>query len=79
MDEQNTIECGNCGAVISIHETRCPRCGVSLYDLGLEEDEPPRRGAQQAWKGRVWIVIVAVILLVVFATALFGGVASWFR
>jgi hypothetical protein len=46
----NEIECANCGAYIYIELTRCPKCGVNLYEL--EEDRygaPARRSESGAW------------------------------
>jgi hypothetical protein len=34
---ENEIECANCGALIYYELTRCPNCGVNLY----EPEEPP--------------------------------------
>lgn len=29
---ENEIECARCGAIFSIEFTRCPKCGVNLYE-----------------------------------------------
>jgi hypothetical protein len=48
---ENEIECANCGALIYYELTRCPNCGVNLYepdDLPEEESRahrPPKSGA----------------------------------
>lgn len=34
----NEIECARCGGIFHIEETRCPHCGVSIYE---PEDEHP--------------------------------------
>jgi len=46
---ENEYECANCGAYFHYELTRCPKCGVNLYD---PQDEPaetekpgPREGA----------------------------------
>jgi NAD-dependent SIR2 family protein deacetylase len=48
---ENEVECANCGAYIHIELTRCPNCGVNLYEP--EEDryaEPaPRSEGSGAW------------------------------
>jgi hypothetical protein len=33
------IECANCGAYVYIELTRCPNCGISLYEPDGEGDE----------------------------------------
>jgi hypothetical protein len=38
----NEIECARCGAIFSLELTRCPQCGVNLYEP--EEPEPQRPG-----------------------------------
>ena len=46
----NEIECANCGAYIYIELTRCPKCGVNLYEP--EEDRygaPARRSESGVW------------------------------
>lgn len=35
----NEIECGRCGAYIYIESTRCPQCGVNLYEPGDDLDD----------------------------------------
>ena len=37
----NEIECGNCGAYAHIELTRCPNCGVSLYEPEGDSEERP--------------------------------------
>jgi hypothetical protein len=50
----DTIECGNCGALIPLTAKRCPMCGVILYDdlKSLDDDERgashPQRPQRQA-------------------------------
>ena len=34
------VECANCGAYVYIELTRCPRCGIDLYEP--EEEQPQR-------------------------------------
>jgi len=36
------IECGNCGAYVYIGLSRCPNCGVNLYEPETEEYDIPR-------------------------------------
>jgi hypothetical protein len=44
----NEIECANCGALIYYELTRCPHCGVNLYE---PDDQPPAdHQAQKATK-----------------------------
>ena len=45
---ENEIECANCGALIYYELTRCPKCGVNLY----EPDEEATRTQPQAPKPR---------------------------
>ena len=35
------IECANCGAYVYIELTRCPKCGVNLYEPEEERDVHP--------------------------------------
>jgi len=37
----NEIECANCGAYVYIELTRCPKCGINLYEPEEEWDAPP--------------------------------------
>lgn len=37
---ENEIECGRCGAYFHYELTRCPNCGVNIYEP--QEDEPSR-------------------------------------
>ncbi len=42
----NEIECANCGALIYYELTRCPNCGVNLYEPEEEaERAQPRRSS----------------------------------
>lgn len=36
------IECGNCGAYIYVGLSRCPHCGVNLYEPENQENEKPK-------------------------------------
>jgi predicted nucleic acid-binding Zn-ribbon protein len=38
----NEIECGRCGAIFFDELTRCPQCGVDLYEPGDDQDAQPR-------------------------------------
>ncbi len=39
---ENEFECARCGAIVYAELTRCPKCGVNLYEPGDEaEDESP--------------------------------------
>jgi len=40
---ENEIECANCGALIYYELTRCPNCGVNLY----EPDEQPEEASRE--------------------------------
>lgn len=45
----NEVECANCGAIVLIELTRCPECGVSLYEPGAAvEAEPDRLPSAEA-------------------------------
>jgi hypothetical protein len=35
---ENEIECGNCGAIIYAGLSRCPECGVNLYEPETDRD-----------------------------------------
>lgn len=44
------IECANCGAYISMELTRCPNCGINLYEPEEDRgDAPGRRSGRSAW------------------------------
>ena len=39
---ENEIECARCGAIFSMDFTRCPQCGVSLYEPDeIQGKQPP--------------------------------------
>jgi predicted nucleic acid-binding Zn-ribbon protein len=50
---ENELECARCGAIFSDELTRCPKCGVNLYEP--EAEAPPRRkpADEQAWGAKV--------------------------
>jgi predicted nucleic acid-binding Zn-ribbon protein len=35
---ENEIECARCGAIFYYELTRCPKCGVNLYEPGAEAE-----------------------------------------
>ena len=37
---ENEFECANCGAYFHYELTRCPKCGVNLYEPEAEAEEP---------------------------------------
>jgi len=39
---ENEIECANCGALIYFELTRCPNCGVNLYEPDDQPEFEPR-------------------------------------
>jgi hypothetical protein len=39
---ENEIECANCGALIYYELTRCPKCGVNLYEPDEQLEIEPR-------------------------------------
>jgi hypothetical protein len=48
---ENEIECGNCGAIIYAGLSRCPECGVNLFEPEADREldkrldhSPPRTG-----------------------------------
>jgi hypothetical protein len=50
MDPQpaeDEIECGNCGAYIHLELTRCPNCGVNLYEPGQVPEREDRLKTHQ--------------------------------
>ncbi len=44
---ENEFECANCGAYFHYELTRCPNCGISLY----EPEEEPERTKRPAARG----------------------------
>lgn len=40
---ENEIECANCGALIYYELTRCPNCGVNLYEPDEQPDQEKSR------------------------------------
>lgn len=41
---ENEFECANCGAYFHYELTRCPNCGINLYEPEVETERPgPRR------------------------------------
>jgi hypothetical protein len=38
---EDEIECANCGAYVYIELTRCPKCGINLYEPEEEKEERP--------------------------------------
>jgi len=42
---ENEIECGHCGAYFYYELTRCPNCGVNIYE---PEDDPDQSGEKQS-------------------------------
>ncbi len=51
----NEIECANCGALIYYELTRCPHCGVSLYepDDGPEVEPRVQKAPKNAGPGKI--------------------------
>jgi predicted nucleic acid-binding Zn-ribbon protein len=43
---ENEFECARCGAYFHYELTRCPNCGVNLYEPEGETDETERPGQQ---------------------------------
>jgi predicted nucleic acid-binding Zn-ribbon protein len=41
---ENEFECANCGAYFHYELTRCPNCGVNLYEPEEETERPSPRG-----------------------------------
>jgi len=53
---ENEIECGHCGALIPLDMTRCPVCGVNLYEPEEEGDKVraiPARSSQAGFLSRI--------------------------
>jgi predicted nucleic acid-binding Zn-ribbon protein len=48
---ENEIECARCGAIFYYELTRCPQCGVSLYEPEEEPDQKARSYQSTARKG----------------------------
>jgi predicted nucleic acid-binding Zn-ribbon protein len=40
---ENEFECANCGAYFHYELTRCPNCGVNLYEPETEGEERPKQ------------------------------------
>ena len=48
--EADEIECGRCGALIYYGSTRCPECGVNLYEPENDLDEAEMvRDGRSSW------------------------------
>jgi len=43
---ENEFECANCGAYFHYELTRCPNCGVNLYEPEDETDDTKDKGPQ---------------------------------
>ena len=41
----NEIECARCGATFSVEFTRCPQCGVNLYEPDDEDEDERKTGS----------------------------------
>jgi hypothetical protein len=39
---ENEIECAHCGAIFFYELTRCPNCGINLYEPNDELEQKPR-------------------------------------
>jgi predicted nucleic acid-binding Zn-ribbon protein len=50
---ENEIECARCGAIFYYELTRCPNCGVNLYEPEDEDLLPPRSVDEQGLGTRV--------------------------
>jgi len=54
---EDEIECANCGALIYYELTRCPKCGVNLYEpddqpeTGSRLQKAPKSGALEKMRG----------------------------
>lgn len=51
---EDEIECARCGAIMPLYVTRCPRCGVNLYepDDDLPQPTAPHHSGR-SWLGRL--------------------------
>ncbi len=45
LPADDEIECGRCGAIIFHELTRCPKCGVNLYEPNDGFDQDRRKGS----------------------------------
>jgi len=50
LPEENEIECANCGAYFFYELTRCPECGVNIYEPDEGIDEGYRKAANEQKK-----------------------------
>jgi hypothetical protein len=48
---ENETECARCGAHFPLDLTRCPNCGVSLYEPEDDEESPRKFGASKPGLG----------------------------
>ena len=48
---ENEIECANCGAIFFYELTRCPKCGVNLYEpeTAMSAKREPSNPTRQAY------------------------------
>jgi predicted nucleic acid-binding Zn-ribbon protein len=51
--EDNELECARCGAYFHYHLTRCPNCGVNIYDPDLDAENADRDWIDDANETRV--------------------------
>ncbi|PKN94685.1 MAG: hypothetical protein CVU44_02425 [Chloroflexi bacterium HGW-Chloroflexi-6] len=48
---ENEIECGRCGAYFHYELTRCPNCGVNIYEPEADQEPPRSPSRQENWFG----------------------------
>ena len=47
------VECANCGAYVYIELTRCPKCGINLYEPEDERDVFPAPRPQSGFSNAI--------------------------
>jgi predicted nucleic acid-binding Zn-ribbon protein len=50
---ENEIECGRCGAYFHYELTRCPSCGVNLYEPESDSRPGDSQPAREGWLGAI--------------------------
>ncbi len=51
--DENELECAHCGAYFHYELTRCPHCGVNIYEPELDAEDVDREGFEDSREARV--------------------------
>lgn len=51
---ENEIECGRCGAYLHYELTRCPACGVNLYEPESDSESGTSQPPRESWLGAMF-------------------------